>query len=511
MPDRQLVDLPVNTNQEIINNIEYLVFDCDFNLLQISALAEKYADCPEQLVLGQDIRLSFPELVGLEATCNAILAGELDNFVLNGITRHLESNNDVIYFDLHIKTLKNNLIVFIEDCTELMSLRQTLVQRVNEAEIVINRLRRFEYCTNKIVASMGDVLFITTATGKIDRINKATLKLFGYSKAELLQQPIDRIIAQDNFSHHQIYNFLIKEKSKKKIEVICHTKNQREVQIEFNCFVVPTEIEGILNCVYIGRDITAHKQAQQEVCNALEKERELRQLKSSFISMASHEFRNPLSSILICTEALANNEELDHQESKFYLQSIRDAALNMQSLLEDILIIGKTELGKQQLKLTQLNLEKLCRQIIQEVKSAYQDRIINLITQGDFTNLYLDEKLLWHILTNLLANALKYSPATETVELKLDYDECQTQIIIEVSDRGIGIPAAAQKHLFESFYRASNVGNVPGSGLGLAIVKKAVDLHQGTIIVVSNLNQGATFTVTLPVNINDSSVATSSK
>ncbi len=496
-------------NNQILNNIEYLVFDCNFNLLQISTLARKYADCPEQLVLGQDIRLSFPEFIGLEETCNAILAGELDNFVLNGITRTNNSNHDVIYFDIHIKVLKQNLIVFIEDCTELMSLRQSLVQRVNEAEVVVNKLRRFEYCTNKIVASMGDVLFITTATGKIDRINQATLKLFGYSQAELLQQPIDLIIAQDNFSHQQIYNFLIKEKSEKKIEVVCRTKNNREVQIEFNCFIVPTEIEGLLNCVYIGRDITARKQAEQEVHNALEQEKELRQLKSSFISMASHEFRNPLSSILICTEVLTNNEELDREESGFYLQSIRDAALNMQSLLEDILIISKTELGKQKLNLTQLNLELLCRQIIQEVKSAYQDRTINLIIQGDFTNLYLDEKLLWHILTNLVSNALKYSPPTETVELKLNYGDRQEEIIIEVSDRGIGIPPAAQKHLFESFYRANNVGNVPGSGLGLAIVKKAIDLHQGTIVVASKLDRGTTFTLTLPVNINDSSVASS--
>ena len=109
---------------------------------------------------------------------------------------------------------------------------------------------------------------------------------------------------------------------------------------------------------------------------------------------------------------------------------------------------------------------------------------------------------MWHILTNLLSNAIKYSPEQDNISLKLSYGDRHKEVIIEVSDRGIGIPPACQKHLFESFYRAENVGSIPGSGLGLSIVKKAVDLHQGKIDLESKLNQGTTIRVTLPVSIN---------
>lgn len=486
----------------IVDNREYILLDSNLNIVQVSSDIQKYADCSETIVLGQDIRQSFPEITGLEATCEAILSGEQKNFVLEGIARH-KDQDVALYFDLHIKSINKQLLVLLEDVTELMLLRQSFLQRVNEAEIALNKLKRFEYCTNKIVASMGDILFITTPSGIIERINKSTTELFGYKKSELIDKAIDLIIRDDIFNHQQIYNSLLGAKdSVNKIEVVVENKQHQEIQIEFNCFVVPTEIEGFLNCVYIGRDITTRKQAESEIRKSLKKEKELRQLKSGFISMASHEFRNPLSSILLCTETLTSNEDLELLERKFYLQSIRDAALTMNSLLEDVLILSQAESGKQELNYSPIDLESFCIQIIQELESIYLDKTIKLNYSLELSPVYLDQKVLRQILTNLLSNALKYSAKAKTVDLKISLSDDQTAIIITVCDRGLGIPTKSQKHLFESFYRASNVGDISGTGLGLSIVKKAVDLYQGTISIDSQINQGTSIFVTLPINNN---------
>ena len=246
--------------------------------------------------------------------------------------------------------------------------------------------------------------------------------------------------------------------------------------------------------MYIGRDITARKRAELEMRRALAKEKELRELKSSFISMASHEFRNPLSSILLCVNSL-EAENMSRSERQFYLQSIQSAAMTMQSLLEDILIISQSETGRQKLNPTPLNLADFCQQIIQEIKSTH-----NLDDKIGSSLVCLDKKSLRHILTNLLSNALKYSPQEEAVDLNIALSTKQTKVTIEVCDRGMGIPPESQKHLFESFYRASNVGDIPGTGLGLSIVKKSVDLHGGTIMVDSKINQGTTIKVTLPID-----------
>ena len=484
----------------IIDNREYLIVESNFNILQTSSNLDKYTDLDETIKPGQDARLAFPELIGLEDTCQAILTGEQDFLKLEGITRNQDTDN-IIYFDFYLKNLDDKLLICLEDVTELMSLKQSLIQRVNEAEITLNKLKRFEYCTNKIVASMGDVLFITTASGIIERVNKSTTKLFGKSKSQLLQKSINSVIQDNKFNHQEIYNLLLKKtESEQKIEVSFTTQQDKTIEIEFNCFIVPTEIEGFLNCVYIGRDITARKQAEIQIRKALKQEQELRKLKSDFISMASHEFRNPLSSILLCTETIETTDaRLSSQERRFYLQSIREAALNMQSLLEDILLISKAESGKQQFNPSPLDLVNFCQQIIQELQSIYSDRIINLINEIDLPYLCLDSKVLRYILTNLLSNALKYSPQDTTVDFQIALSPNQEKVIIEVRDRGMGIPLKSLEHLFESFYRASNVGDIPGTGLGLSIVKQSVELHRGTIVIDSEVDRGTNVIVTLPI------------
>ena len=314
----------------------------------------------------------------------------------------------------------------------------------------------------------------------------------------MLDRAIDNLISDVQFNHARIYSSLLASpNSVEKIEVSCQINPQLTIQIEFDCFVAPTEVKNFYNCVYIGRDVTARKNAETEIRKSLAREKELRELKSGFISMASHEFRNPLSSILLCVQNLEGNER-DNTHRQFYLQSIKDAALTMNLLLEDVLVLSQAESERQRLKLESINLKTFCDRIIQELGSIYANKTIVLDYQLESQLLDLDRTCLNNILNNLLSNALKYSPGNSTVRLNIFRQEPQ-QIVFQVCDRGIGIPPESQKHLFESFYRASNVNNFTGTGLGLSIVKKSVDLYGGTIAIDSQLDRGTTVTIILPI------------
>ena len=482
----------------VLENQEHLLFDSSFTIQRFSAGVQKYA--AQTAVLGKDIRTCFPELVGLELTCEEIRLGRLPNFDLKTIYRSKQPSKSV-YFNLTIAAMADNLVIRLEDVTEATLLRQSSMQQLNEVEIALNKLQRFEYCTNKIIASMRDVLLITSPQGRIERVNKSTTELFKRKKSELIDCLIDSIFPDPRFSHQKIYNSLItSQDTVKKIEVNFIDDRGQTIQIEFDCFIAPTEVKKFFNCVYIGRDITARIQAESEIRKALAREKELKELKSGFISMASHEFRNPLSSILLCVQNLRENSNLNNSNREFFVQSIEDAALTMNSLLEDILVLSKAESEKGRLKLEPINLVEFCQKIIQKLSSIYADKKIEVDFQVALDSIDLDRTAIGNILNNLLSNALKYSPSGASVELTVVYISTPATIEIEVRDRGIGIPSEAQKHLFESFYRAGNVESVPGTGLGLSIVKKSVDLYRGSITVDSELNRGTNIAVTLPLS-----------
>lgn len=181
-----------------------------------------------------------------------------------------------------------------------------------------------------------------------------------------------------------------------------------------------------------------------------------------------------------------------------HLHRIQTSAESMTQLLDDVLLVNQVEAGKLDFKPAPLNLLQFCRDLAEEMQLiAEAKHTINFISQAECTNACFDEKLLRHILTNLLSNALKYSPIGSTVHFNLICD--QQVAIFCIKDNGIGIPIADQAQLFQSFYRASNVGTTSGTGLGLTIVKQSVDLHGGEITFTSEVGVGTTFTVTIPL------------
>ncbi|MEO8893374.1 MAG: HAMP domain-containing sensor histidine kinase, partial [Coleofasciculaceae cyanobacterium] len=216
-------------------------------------------------------------------------------------------------------------------------------------------------------------------------------------------------------------------------------------------------------------------------------------------SMASHEFRTPLSTILVTTQLLVNSEqELPMEKRQRNLKRIEITAKHMTQLLNDILTFNRAETGELELEPTLIALHRFCSHLIEEMQlNSGSQYVLKFSTKGKIKAVYLDEKLLYSILTNLLSNAVKYSPKGGEVDLTLIYQE--NEIIFHIQDYGIGIPLEYQQQLFEPFYRGSNIGNIAGTGLGLAIVKKYLDLQGGKISLDSQVGKGTLAIVSIPL------------
>ncbi|MEG4226576.1 ATP-binding protein [Microcoleus sp. N9_B2] len=246
------------------------------------------------------------------------------------------------------------------------------------------------------------------------------------------------------------------------------------------------------------------KLSHDQLDRTLQTAKELNEIKTSLLYMIAHDVRNPLNFIIGTTQVLARyKSKLSDDRTQELLDKTQVAAKSIDLLLDDVLLLGRSESGKIALRLLPLDLAKFCNELVAEFQSS-----LNLKRQTDAVKLIfvnhcqsaiacLEVSLLRGILSNLLSNAIKYSPPHTQVVFELKVTE--NEVVFSVTDSGIGIPLADQERLFESFYRAKNVGRIPGTGLGLSIVKKCVDLHRGEITLTSEEGVGSTFTVTLPI------------
>lgn len=483
----------------IPHHLEYIIADPEFLIVEFSVGIE--AILHESLIIGADLRRFLPELVGSEPIADRVLQGEESHFTIKEVAHYGHKNpNHLVYIDLNLERLDPHyLILFINDVTETALLRQSLVQRVNETELLLNALKRSEDYNRKIITSMGDALLTTNLSGNIKTVNPATLELFGYSEAELKDQPL-AVLFPDGLPPVLDPQNLLESAIHQDIEVNCQTEEGEMLAIAFSCAVIQAQGSNLPVVIYIGRNITARKRVEQEINAALAQEKELNDLKSRFIAMTSHEFKNPLSSILMSVELLEEFSLTWNPEKRLrHLQRIRQCTTQMNNLLEDILVIGKADTGKLEFHPQPLHLQQFCQDLVEELQFlAGQSHEIALKLDPDLAAQYdLDEKLLRHTFVNLLSNAVKYSPESSRVDFRVG--EVGQALVFEVQDYGIGVPEEDQPRLFESFHRSRNVREISGTGLGLAIVKRAVELQGGEIRFISRLNVGTTFTVQLPV------------
>ncbi len=271
------------------------------------------------------------------------------------------------------------------------------------------------------------------------------------------------------------------------------------VTVDFSLKPVKNETGQVLLLIAEARDISDRKLATAEILKALAREKELSELRAKFVTMVSHEFRTPLTTIQFSAGLLQDySSQWSEDKKTTHFVRIQLAIKRMTELLEDILVIGKIEANTLQFQPVSLNIEKFCRQLVEEQQlNDSNQHPIALILSGDNTDAQMDEKLLRQILGNLLSNALKYSRPGTSVDLHVNNQN--GEVTFQIKDRGIGIPQADQKRILETFYRATNVGHISGTGLGLAIVKRAVELHKGKIAINSQEGIGTTFTITLPL------------
>lgn len=228
--------------------------------------------------------------------------------------------------------------------------------------------------------------------------------------------------------------------------------------------------------------------------------KENKQFAAEFVSMFSHDFRGPLTTILLSTGLLQNNSEKLPQDKKgFYFDKIRTAINNLNQMLDEVSVIGRADAGKFSYQLVPLNLEEFCYQLITELDISVKAKNLtfNFLVEGFPQPGLWDANLLRHILNNLLSNAVKYSVSSGEVNLELIYQA--STVTWHITNTGIGIPLEDRENLFEPFRRGSNVEQIPGTGLGLAIVKKCVDICGGEVKLASEDGKGTKFSVTLPI------------
>lgn len=257
-------------------------------------------------------------------------------------------------------------------------------------------------------------------------------------------------------------------------------------------------VRAIRYAIERGRILKQLQESERRTLMALEKERELNQLKSKFVSMVSHEFRTPMTTIRLCAEKLkGDNPQFTQERRNQYLGLMQGSISDMLQLLDEVLLLARTEAGGLKYEPTTVNLEAFCQELTETLQLSASDRKLIFTCQNDCTQGVMDAILLKHILTNLLSNAIKYSPEGSSIQFSLDcHDNTAT---FQIQDQGMGIPPNDQKRLFETFHRASNVGQIQGTGLGLSIVKRCVDLHKGQIQIESEVGVGTTVIVTLPL------------
>lgn len=445
-------------------------------------------------VIGKNFRIfqsADIDQPGLRELSAAMQTGKACTVIL----RNYRKDGSLLWNELNISPVYDHA----GQLTHYISIQTDITERKQAETALLVSQQRLQY----LLTSSPAVIYTSQTFGEFGTlfISDNVTAMTGYEAREFTEDNnfwASHIHPEDVASvFHKLSNIL--ERKNYKLEYRFLHKDGTYHWIYDQGRVVQDDINNPIERVGYLVDITERKQLEEYLKVALEKEKELSELKSRFVSMTSHEFRTPLSTILSSSELLEHYRHKWTEEKQLtHLHRIQTAVKRMTEMLNDILIIGKAEAGKLEFVPKSFDVVAYCRNLIEEIELNLTNHQVQFISEYESISCYMDDKLLGHILSNLISNAIKYSPAEHHVQVKF---YCQNDCaVFEVQDWGIGIPPEDIAHLFESFYRAKNVGNILGTGLGLAIVKKCVDICQGQIFVSSTLGVGTLFTVNLPLN-----------
>lgn len=417
-----------------------------------------------------------------------------------------------------------------------------------QADKQVSNVEQFAALFN--YATIGIV--VTNDKGKIIKFNKFAESQFGFTKEEILGKTVEALIPTSVHEKHIKYRedyyrspkvramghgrdlyALKKDGSTFPVEVSLshYTINEQTFVIAFVIDItvrkqheevvvqqkqelerITTEIKSMNSELeqkvgdrtkMLREALVELEKSKEELSQAFENEKELSELKSRFVTMASHEFRTPLSTILSSAYLLEKyNETTANPKVEKHIQRIKGAVSGMKGILEDFLSLGKLEEGLVQTKIERVSAEVFAEDVnnlLQEMnelaKSGQTIQLSNDVTQ----DVFIDRNLIRNILMNLISNAIKFTNEHSTITVSSSI--ANADLVLSVTDNGIGISEDDQQHLFERFFRAKNASNVQGTGLGLHIVSKYLELMNGRIEMTSNINEGSTFTIYLPQNI----------
>ncbi len=356
-----------------------------------------------------------------------------------------------------------------------------------------------------LLHSMNDAVIATNEQGLVTFMNPAAETLTGWRQSEAVGKNATEVLhfvdeVTNLVPDHPVAQVLKTQEVTFLNEFTALVnRNGDLVPIGDSTSPLYQQLEESGGVVVVVRDMSAYRRSEL-LQKALEKEQELNQLKSQFVTTVSHEFRNPLAVIQTAAELLdLFGGMMFTEKMKTYVQAIKTSVEQMNQLMEGVLIMGRIEAGRLHFTPALVDIQQLCQDLLEECSLNLTDFHEMVFTHPDDSlETWMDENLLRQILANLLNNAIKYSPVGGRIHFDYTYDTDGQTIIFRVQDQGIGIPNSEQSHLFESFFRASNTKSIEGTGLGLAIVKQCVELHQGQINVTSEVSVGTTFTVVLP-------------
>ena len=409
---------------------------------------------------------------------------EFEITTFKGTTKFIEANSNTIHYngELAIQSV-------LRDITEKKKTERDLVQLSSRLSTLLDNL--------------NTGVLMEQADRKVVHANSKFCDLFGniFSPDDLMGQDCGELLIQAKsfFKDPEYFtsstNQLVSENSRSVNEEL-DLVNGKILERDF----IPIIYDGIqYGTVWQYRDITSRKENEQELVRALEAERSYNELNKNFVSMVSHEFRTPLTSIQSTAELLLTfSDRFTLDDIKKRVDRIHQSSIRMDQLIEDVLTIGKLEANNNFVNNEEFKLSSVLQETIEMLQiSELSGREVIIDGLSDEPMMYCDVRLMELIFRNILENAAKYSEQDKPIRISTEFS--QTHAHIQCIDQGIGIPPKEQKHIFESFKRASNTEGIKGTGLGLAIVKKSVDRLNGTIGLSSVIDEGTTISLELPI------------
>jgi PAS domain S-box-containing protein len=453
----------------------------------------KMGDGMELFAMGKD-GMEFPVEISLDA--HEVDDKKYSVAFINNISKRVEDKNKNIELNRSLSITVNNRT------KELSRTLQTL-------ELLNERLESSLISQKAILDNAKVMLFSTNKIGIIRFFNPEAERLTGYTEKEVVN--IETPVIFHKSSEIEICRDELKNKygleCKNDIDVvlekalrneICNqeciyiNKKGENIPVSLTLTSMKDKKKQLVGFMGVAIDLTERKKAELNLMAALTKEKKLGELKSRFVTTASHEFRTPLSTISSSAYLIEKyTEQADQPKRQKHLDRIISAVNNLSNILNDFLNVGKIEEGKIEINATKFSIPSFMEKLFLEIKSILKPgQHIKYVHEGE-DEIEIDPSIFRNIMINLLSNAIKYSTSDSNIEINTKINDHTFQV--EVHDHGIGIPEEDQEHLMDRFFRGKNAINIPGTGLGLHIVSKYVERMNGEISFVSKLNEGTTF------------------